>query len=461
MISIRKRLILTLCTGLGLLLLLGMGTLYFGLRHIIIEQFDGTLMAVMHDLESDLRSGDRPSVDQGPPGPREARRERRMPQPFFYQVYDVRGGLLFSDGIADQALFSTLGGRPGPPRIGQITLPDGSPGRAVAIAVRGAHGSGPLQLVVAADGRGLEHVLGMVLIGVTGVGVSLLIVTIVIVLAGVRRGLRPLETLASEAATIDAASLNRRFALDRLPAELRPIAARLNDLLARLESSFARERRVNADLAHELRTPLAELRILAETAIKWPESREPNLDRDVLDIATHMEQLIGRMLLIARGEEGRLSEAKEPVDVASLLEDIWRHFAPRAAAHRLTARIELSPLTVSSDPVLLRSVLTNLVENAVDYATEGGTLSISCGEEPGYGAVIVVENTASDLTAVDVSRMFERFWRKDAARSNTPHFGLGLALTQRFCEALGWRITAEMRTPGTLTMTVRGDACCK
>lgn len=455
MISIRKRLILTLCTGLGLLLLLGMGTLYFGLRHIIIEQFDGTLMAVAHDLESDLRSGDRPSVDQGPPGPREARRERRMQQPFFFQVYDLRGGLLFSDGVSDASLFSTLGGRPGPPRIGEITLPNGTPARAVAIAVRGAHGAGPLQLVVAADGRGLEHVLGMVLIGVTGVGVSLLIVTIVIVLGGVRRGLRPLGTLAADAATIDAASLNRRFSLDRLPAELRPIAARLNDLLARLEFSFARERRVNADLAHELRTPLSELRILAETAIKWPESRDPNLDRDVVEIATHMERLIGRMLLIARGEEGRLSQEKVPVDLSPLLDEIWRHFASRATARRLTPRLELSPVTVSTDPVLLRSVLTNLVENAVDYATEGGVLSLSCRAEPGSGAVIVVENTASDLTASDVSRLFERFWRKDAARSNTPHFGLGLALTQRFCEAIGWQIAAEMRTPGTLTMTLR------
>ncbi len=455
MISIRRRLILTLCTGLGLLLLLGMGALSLGIRHIIVEQFDGTLMAVAHDIESDLRSGDRPSVDQGPPGPREARRERRTAQQFFFQVYDVRGGLLFSDGIADQALFTALGGRPGPPRIGQITLPNGSPGRAVAIAVRGAHGSGPLQLVVAADGRGLEHILGMALIGVSGVGVSLLIVTIAIVLAGIRRGLRPLETLASEAAAIDASSLNRRFALDRLPAELRPIAARLNDLLARLEFSFARERRVNADLAHELRTPLSELRVLAESAVKWPEARDASLDRDVVDIATHMEQLIGRMLLIARGEEGRLSQESVSVDLAPLLDDIWRHFAPRAKARRLTVRTELSPVTVSSDPVLLRSVLTNLVENAVDYATEGGALSISCQEEPGKGAVVVVENTASDLTAADISRLFERFWRKDSARSNTPHFGLGLALTQRFCEAIGWKITAEMRTPGTLTMTLR------
>ena len=123
--------------------------------------------------------------------------------------------------------------------------------------------------------RELDRTLATLQLVLAGSGLLLLAATALVVPRVLRRELKPLQSLAAEAARIDAASLSARFATEGLPGELAPIAARLNELLARLEDSFERERRFSSDVAHEFRTPVAELRSLAELAIKLPDTRAP------------------------------------------------------------------------------------------------------------------------------------------------------------------------------------------
>ncbi|PTX99081.1 ATP-binding protein [Opitutus sp. ER46] len=453
MTSIRRRLALALCLGLGVLLLLGLGGLYWGLRGALVHQLDETLLAIAHDLEADLRRGETPMIDSAPPHSRDPRRGQR----YFFQIADHEGKVLHAQGLADTAYFSPRPERRGGPVFGDIVLPQGEPGRALLLMAKSVStAGGPLRIVVATDREALAHVLGTLVVGISVLGVALIAAIVAFVLWALRRELRPIDRLAGEAAAIDARSLDRRFRLDGLPAELRPIALRLNDLLARLEESFARERRVSSDLAHELRTPLAELRVLAESALKWPDTRDPESDRDVLAIATHMDALLSRMLLIARSEEGRIALTLETVAVDALVREVWSRLEERAQARGIVPSVAWTPLPASADRVLLRSVITNLLENAVDYTAQGGALTIAFQVENPATAVVVITNAVADLSPDEVPRMFERYWRKDAARGSGAHFGLGLALTQRFCVAMGWSIQAEMPQPGLLAMRVRG-----
>src|SRR5690606_6899006 len=114
--------------------------------------------------------------------------------------------------------------------------------------------------------------------------------------------------------------------------------------------------------------------------------------------------------------------------------------------------------TTSADPALLRSILSNLFENAVDYTPPGGALAISV-ESRSRAAVVRVINFAPDIDPADAGNLFERFWRKEAARSGGQHVGLGLALSRTFAHAMAWTLHAEVNEQRQLIITLRRDPC--
>jgi two-component system sensor histidine kinase QseC len=366
----------------------------------------------------------------------------------FFQLWLSDGTILARSESLGSSQLPRHVGRIDAPRYFLCTLPNGRPGRALGFVFRPKPVSGvnrqvEVELVVASDREDLDETL-LQLIGLAaGCGVLLLGTTLWVVPRMLQRGLQPLDRLGEQAAHIDAGSLAARFPVDDLPEELRPIGGRLNDLLARLEQSFERERRFSADLAHELRTPIAELRSLAECALKWPESRDAATDGEVLAIARHMEMLTTSMLALTRGQPGQLTGATESVAIAPLVDEIWRTFAPRAEARKLRVKFTLVPVSVAADPVLLRSILSNLFDNAVDYTPAGGELSINV-ERQEHGVVVRVANLAANLEADDAARLFDPFWRKEAARSGGQHVGLGLSLARTFAVAMGWTLSATL-----------------
>jgi two-component system sensor histidine kinase QseC len=228
----------------------------------------------------------------------------------------------------------------------------------------------------------------------------------------------------------------------------------LNDLLGRLQRSFERERRFSADLAHELRTPVAELRSLAECALKWPESRDAATDREVLAVAHQMERLVAHLLALTRAEEGRSEVVIEDVDVATFVPEVWQRFAAHAAERELAVTLEVAALTSRADRVLLRSILGNLFENAVVYAPPGSGITITATASEGRVA-IAVANEAPEIGPDDLPKLFDRFWRKEAARTGGEHFGLGLALSRALAEAMGWELTAALRE-GRIVLVAQG-----
>lgn len=461
MISIRRRLTRDLLSAVLLLLGGGLTALYFAARDAATDEFDTALEAKAHAISTlTILENGRVRVtfnDRFMPG-----FEERKPRDFF-QLWDAKGGeVARSESLEHDGQLPHRTGSLQRPAQWNLTLPNGRPGRAIGFSFRPkgapARGSGEdtdLRLVVASDREHLDETLWQLLGLCAGLGVLLVAVTLWVIPRVLRRGLQPLDRLGEEAAQIEAATLATRFAVEPLPSELRPIAQRLNDLFARLEHSFERERRFSADLAHELRTPLAELRTMAECALKWPDARDPATDRETLNIARQMERVVVHILALARSEQGQIALQSEPLALAPFLQTTWAPFVARAAARHLDVALELSAAEGAADPALLRSILVNLFENAVDYTPPEGEIKIGLARLAGE-VVITVANTASDLRPEDLPKLFDRFWRKESARSDGLHVGLGLSLSQAFARAMRWSLRASFDDRQRLLFTLSG-----
>jgi signal transduction histidine kinase len=387
----------------------------------------------------------------------------RGPAPEYYQVW------LDPTHVIARSPSLGVGDLPAPERFADLDLPDGRRGRAVTFHVsevrfqrkRGRPDrteQAPSAIVVVARERAsLDRAQDAVTFALGLSGLVLLGGIPILVARTVRRSLRPLDRLGDEVARIDATSLVRRFESADLPAELVPVVGRLNALLDRLEQSFERERRFSADVAHELRTPLAELRATAEVALRFPEARTtgPSPLEDVLGATEQMQRLVEALFTLARCESGRQAVSLESVSLAPALADAWAPFAARAAEKALHVEGACpADLAANTDPVLLGSVLTNLFSNAVEYTPEGGAIVWQVGRL-GDHIELSVANTNTDLADEDRTRAFEPFWRKDAARSGGVHSGLGLSLVSAFTRLIGGECQLQRRDPQHVEVRLR------
>jgi signal transduction histidine kinase len=448
--SIQRRLILTVGVAYCLLWSVGGLAVYLVVRAGYFAEFDRVLKANAQTLAAmtDQRDGQVESDYSKDllPGFAHGR------HPDYFQLWLPNGSTQKrSPSLAGNDL-PHRAGTINAPRFWNMSLPDGRPGRAVGIrfvpqlddeAPVGANVlKDDVTLVVARPRGNLDerlHELGSALLLVGG---SMIAATVLIVVIAVRGGLRPLRDLAEQAETIDATSLQRRFATDKTPAELLPIAERLNQLLARLEESFARERRFSSDVAHELRTPIAELRAATEVALKWPEDAETtrNTMQELLAIALQMESIVAGLLALARCEAGQLPIHSQPVSLAPLLREIWQPLSDKADARQVVFSAGVpEDACWLTDAVLLRAILANLLSNAVQYCPNSGSIHVSV--EQGR---LSISNTTDDLKLDDLPHLFERFWRKDPARSSNLHSGLGLPLARVYTAALGMELGAEL-----------------
>jgi signal transduction histidine kinase len=277
-----------------------------------------------------------------------------------------------------------------------------------------------------------------------------------LVYLGVRAALTPLNRLSASVATVDAASLATRFPTESLPLELQPIVVRLNELLARLQSAFARERRFTAAAAHELRTPLAELRALAEVNLTTPGSAAEAEQswRDVLGTSLSMESLASRLLDLSRTEDASRVLRVTKVPLAQAIAAAWEPWRTRATERQIKSQIALAPeMEAEVDPTVLGLVLGNLCSNAIEHSRECSTVKIE-GSQTDEGIRLHFENETNSLTAADLPQMFKRAWQKEGAHHNGQHHGLGLTLAAEFTNLLGGRLSAELVREGTVEFTL-------
>jgi signal transduction histidine kinase len=456
--SIRKQLTLSILLGFGLLLVCSSAAIYFFTRVALLNEFDTSLrakaLAVMSLTQQDE---DGIQLDLANTFYQELNNDAT---PQFYELWRTNGAVCARSQSLSGADLPRRFGPQASPEIWNVNLPDGHAGRAIglkfspALEEEEAKHLVPLEaiVVVAAERGSLDHTLDVLAIVLVLTGLLTILITVPVVGFSLRRGHAPLEQLARQAAAITADSLQTRFPVDSMPEELRPITARLNDLLRRLEESFERERRFSADLAHELRTPLAELRSLAEVELAWPEGGAAEKHRETLNIALQMEALVTRLLELARCENGKLSLQIESVLITPLVEEVWHSLADRAKAKQLAFGFNAPPdAMIQTDRALLHSILTNLLSNSVEYAPQNGRVEIGWQVDEGK---MTISNTVQDLNPADVPHLFERLWRKDKSRTGNDHCGLGLALSQTFAELLGFSLEARFSGEKTLSISL-------
>ena len=234
------------------------------------------------------------------------------------------------------------------------------------------------------------------------------------------------------------ADLKERIAVESSPAELVPIVQRLNEMLERLDAAFVRERAFTGNVAHELRTPLAGIKAAIEVFADQP--RDPAEYRRVLGECAVAVELMHRMveslLSITRLGAGQITLRLEPVPLAPFVHACWEHIEKRNK--RIDVEWAISDdAAVDADPHLLRSICTNLLDNAASYVNDGGSIRI-VGHRADGQIELSVSNTGSTVSSEEVAKVFEPFWRADASRtSGGRHCGLGLTLTRGYTELMG------------------------
>jgi two-component system sensor histidine kinase QseC len=314
----------------------------------------------------------------------------------------------------------------------------------------------PASVVVAVERTELDHHLRVMAAATAIAAILMMAGAAALAFAVIRRALSPLAQLASDVAKIDAATLDSRLPADRLPTELEPICHRLNELLSRLQGAFERERHFSADVAHELRTPVAELRTLAEVAVKWP-TDDPETQRtfaDALGIAEQMEAVVSGLLLMARCESGVEKVHREPIALEPFLREAWQAFDAQAKRKQLSVQFDLPPnATIECDRALLRIIVGNLLSNAAEYSPANGEVRISAIENA-RAITLRVANSTADLNPADLPHLFERFWRKTAARTSSTRAGLGLSISRAATQLLGSEFNAEIPKSGTFVVSL-------
>ena len=220
------------------------------------------------------------------------------------------------------------------------------------------------------------------LFGIIAIGIVAGFSSFALVHFALKNGLKPLYSLGNKLASVDSSSLNHRFSKNDLPVELSPICDRLNELIGRLEDSFERERRFSGDLAHELRTPIAELKMMAEVALRWPENDTESHANETLDIAQQLQEIIESLLALSRYENGGQELAYEKISLHKFTKDCWDPFALKAEEKKIRVTINISnEHLIETDPKILRLIINNLFSNAAEYTPSEGIIDISKNEE--------------------------------------------------------------------------------
>ncbi|MBV9795366.1 MAG: HAMP domain-containing histidine kinase [Actinobacteria bacterium] len=277
------------------------------------------------------------------------------------------------------------------------------------------------------------------------------------------RVLRPLRTITATARDLSSATLDRRLALGGPDDELKELGDTFDELLGRLERSFASQRQFVAHASHELRTPLTLERALLEAALARPTATAAELRgtcRRLIAVNTGQERLIEALLTLAVSERGL--DHREPLDLAELGEHVLADRHDQAARAGLHVAATLASAPAAGDPALAERLIANLADNALRYNTPGGQVEIVTGTESGQ-AIVSVTNTGPDVPADRIGELFEPFRRLGADHTGPdpaadPGHGLGLSIVAAIATAHGAQITAGPGPGGGLAVTARFPA---
>ena len=269
------------------------------------------------------------------------------------------------------------------------------------------------------------------------------------------RVLKPLRAMTATTRRISEHSLHERLAMGGPDDELKGLSDTIDELLARLEAAFDSQRRFVANASHELRTPLMLTQTMLQVALADPDLTLDSLRsacQDVIAAGKDQAQLIDALLILARSQRGL--DHRDPVDLAALVADALNSAEAPAASAGLTVCATIHPALVAGDNQLVRTLVTNLVSNAVRYNRPGGNIQVLATTQAGRG-LLRVTNTGPPVPGDQVDRLLQPFQRLSDQRS-TDHdsLGLGLSIVAAIAEAHGATLSLHPQPAGGMTVDV-------
>ena len=264
-------------------------------------------------------------------------------------------------------------------------------------------------------------------------------------------GLKPLADMAETLRARHSGSLEPLH-LTPLPSELEPMQAALNRMLAQIQEVLGRERRFIADAAHEMRTPLAVLRVHAQNLMEagTEEQRRESLEFLIAGV-DRTSRLVNQLLTMARLEPKNQTPALHAIDLTETVRDSLVQLTPWLLSRHLELAFDASdhPCQVFADAAAIDIALNNLITNAANFSPEHGVITVQLSQADGFYALSVLDQ-GPGIDEADRARVFERFY----SRGNAQGAGLGLTIVNTIAHRLGGRITLVNRPEGGLQATL-------
>jgi two-component system, OmpR family, sensor histidine kinase BaeS len=258
---------------------------------------------------------------------------------------------------------------------------------------------------------------------------------------------RPVEALSDTAGALAAGHLDARASAPVVDDELTDLTDSFNAMADALEHTEHTRRRLLADLAHELRTPLATIEAYHEGLTDGVVDADPTTVDVLVEATSRLRRLIEDVALVSQAEEGRLALDRRHIDLGGLVKSAVEATRPAADAAGITLRLHLpqTPITVVADADRMSQVMANLLDNAVEHTPGEGTITVTVTSED-RRALVEVADSGAGIGAEHLPHIFQRFYRADPARRHAHGSGVGLAISRAIVQGHDGSLTAE--SPG-------------
>ncbi|MBM4160439.1 MAG: HAMP domain-containing protein [Ignavibacteria bacterium] len=271
------------------------------------------------------------------------------------------------------------------------------------------------------------------------------------------KSLKPVDTITKTARKISAQNLSQRLPKHKVDDEIGRLTATFNDMIERLQESFAQIQRFSADASHELRTPLTIMRGEIEVALRKKRLPEPTrvLLTSVHDELVRLSAIVEGLITLIKTDSGRLTFRFDDIQLDKIVEEISEDALVLAAKKKIRVEIErIDPIVMRGDAARLRQLFLNLIENAVKYTPPHGKITLSLHHTNG-AATVHVQDTGVGIPRRDLAKIFKRFYRvKQEGLEEPSGSGLGLAIARWIAEAHHGTISVKSRPRKGSTFTV-------
>jgi len=303
--------------------------------------------------------------------------------------------------------------------------------------------NGEIQVMAAETLVKRDNLLGEILFGMLVPEILLGVTVVALVWFGIGRGLAPLNRLRQDIAARSPQDL-RPVPEEHAPEEVRPVVHELNALLARLDETLTAQRRFISNAAHQIRTPIAALQAQLDASLRESDPAELRATLQRIHAAAgRTAHLTHQLLTLARVEPGGQAAAEpQQIELDELVRSAAADWMPQALAKNIDLGFELDTAPLSGNPLLLRELLANLVDNALRYTPAGGQVTVRTGRSE-TETLLAIEDNGTGIPAAERDQVLERFYRVPG--SSGDGCGLGLAIVHEIARSHGARV--EIGTP--------------